>query len=173
MLKAAFPSGPPDATLPDPMLFREGMSRVAGAVHIITTSGPAGKAGFTATAVTPVTDDPPSLLVCVNTSARSPTALLENGVFAVNTLAADDRLLSEAFAGRIDLEGRDRFTVGDWQEALTGSPILASSLVSFACRIADARIVATHHVIIGEILQIRLGEPRAPLIYHGRRYHAL
>ncbi|MET0746456.1 MAG: flavin reductase, partial [Microvirga sp.] len=45
---------------PDPSRFREGMSRVAGAVHLVTTDGPAGRAGFTATAVTPVTDDPPS-----------------------------------------------------------------------------------------------------------------
>jgi flavin reductase (DIM6/NTAB) family NADH-FMN oxidoreductase RutF len=173
MLKAPPPSGTQETLLPDPLLFRQGMSRVAGAVHLITTQGPSGPAGFTATAVTPVTDDPPTLLVCVNTSGRSATALLANGVFAVSTLAADDRVLADTFAGRSAVQGADRFGYGEWVEGATGCPLLASSLVAFECRVADARVVATHHVIIGEILNIRLGEPRPPLIYHGRHYHAL
>jgi flavin reductase (DIM6/NTAB) family NADH-FMN oxidoreductase RutF len=156
---------------PDPSLFREGMSRVAGAVHLVATDGPAGRAGFTATAVTPVTDDPPSLLVCVNTSGRSAKALLANGAFAVSTLASDDQSLAELFAGRSPAE--DRFAAGEWQRGATGSPLLATALVSFDCRISDARVVATHHVIIAEILEIRLGRSRSPLIYQGRLYHGL
>src|SRR5690242_9975305 len=78
------PYNPFDAdspTTPDSLEFREGMSRVAGAVHVVTTEGPSGRAGFTATAMTPVTDSPASLLVCVNTASRSAQALLANGVF--------------------------------------------------------------------------------------------
>jgi flavin reductase len=157
---------------PDPSLFREGMSRVAGAVHLVTTDGLAGRGGFTATAVTPVTDDPPSLLVCINTSGRSAKALLANGTFGVSTLASDDRALAEVFAGRSN-PGEDRFTQGEWQRGGSGSPLLVSALVAFDCRISDARVVATHHVIIGEITGIRLGEPRRPLIYQGRLYHGL
>ena len=82
------------ATGPDALLFREGMSRVAEAVHVVTTDGAAGRAGFTATAVTPVTDSPASLLVCVNTASRSAQALLANRVFCVNTLSAEDLTLA-------------------------------------------------------------------------------
>jgi len=62
---------------------------------------------------------------------------------------------------------------GEWDTLVTGSPALVSSLVSFDCRISDARIVATHHVIIGEIVGIRLGEPNAALVYQGRHYREL
>ena len=154
-------------------LFREGMSRVAGAVHVVTTDGPAGRAGFTATAMTPVTDSPPSLLVCVNAAGRSATFLEANGVFCVNTLARDGIPVAEAFARRADLHGQDRFTVGRWRRLVTGSPLLASCLVAFDCRVSDARIVATHHVIIGEIVAIHLGENRPGLVYQGRAYHLL
>lgn len=157
----------------DPVLFREGMSRVAGAVHVVTTDGPAGRAGFTATAMTPVTDSPASLLVCVNTAGRSAQALLANEVFCVNTLGAPDLPIADVFAGRAGLEGRDRFSAGQWERLVTGSPALATSLVSFDCRLSDARIVATHHVIIGEIVAIRLGAARPALIYQGRHYHEL
>ncbi|MGO4705834.1 flavin reductase family protein [Microvirga sp. 2MCAF38] len=157
----------------DPALFREGMSRVAGAVHVVTTDGPAGPAGFTATAVTPVTDTPPSLLVCVNSSGRSIKTLLQNGVFCVSTLGADDELVAETFAGRRDLNGPDRFTVGTWDRSKADQPRLKTNLVAFDCKVSDARLVATHHVIIGEIIAVTLGERRSPLIYQGRSYHRL
>ena len=49
--------------------FRNAMSVLASAVNVVTTDGPAGRAGFTATAVCSVSDEPPSLLVCLNRSA--------------------------------------------------------------------------------------------------------
>jgi flavin reductase (DIM6/NTAB) family NADH-FMN oxidoreductase RutF len=167
---------PEPATGPDgldPALFREGMSRVAAAVHVVTTDGPAGRAGFTATAVAPVTDSPAALLICVNTSSRSAEALLANGVFCVNTLGADDGALADIFAGRTGLFGQDRFSAGQWEALATGCPVLATSLVAFDCRVSDARVVATHHVIIGEIAAIRLWESKPALIYRDRRYQEL
>jgi flavin reductase (DIM6/NTAB) family NADH-FMN oxidoreductase RutF len=161
------------APRPDAKLFRDGMSRVAGAVHVVTTNGPAGRAGFTATAVAPVTDSPASLLVCVNAAGRSATFLEANGVFCVNTLAGEDIPVAEAFSGRADLQGRDRFTVGRWAKLATGSPVLATCLVAFDCRVSDARVVGTHHVIVGEIVSIHLGEDRPGLVYQGRAYHRL
>ena len=46
--------------------YREAMARLGAAVNVITTDGPGGRAGFTASAVTSVTDTPPTLLVCAN-----------------------------------------------------------------------------------------------------------
>ena len=167
------PSGADGAFPIDPVSFREGMSRVAAAVHVVTTDGPAGKAGFTATAVTPVTDSPASLLVCVNTAARSAQALMGNRVFCVNCLGASDVALADVFASRSALQGAERFGIGRWGVLTTGAPLLETSLVSFDCRLSDARVVATHHVIIGEILGIRLGENAAGLVYRERTYHGL
>lgn len=161
------------ASGPDAALFREGMSRVAAGVHLVTTDGVAGRAGFTATAVTPVTDDPPSLLVCVNATGRTAQALIRNGVFCVNALAAEDIPIADAFAGRAKLKGQDRFGIGQWETLATGAPVLASSLVAFDCRLTDARLVATHHIVLGEIVAVRLGEARPSLIYRGRHYHSL
>jgi flavin reductase len=162
-----------DVSRPDAVLFRDGMCRVAGAVHVVTTDGPAGRAGFTATAVAPVTDEPPSLLVCVNALGRSARFLEANGVFCVSTLAGEDVPVAQAFAGRADLNGRDRFTIGQWTSLATGSPVLATCLVAFDCQVSDARLVGTHHVIIGEILAIHLGENRPGLVHQGRAYRRL
>ncbi len=72
-------------------LFREAMSRLGAAVHVITTDGHAGKTGFTATAVCSVSDAPPMLLVCLNRGATSMPILRGNGVFCVTRSAPETR----------------------------------------------------------------------------------
>nr|WP_269530312.1 flavin reductase [Asaia astilbis] len=52
-------------------IFRDAMARLASAVTIITTDGENGRHGFTASAVCSVSDDPATLLVCVNRSAST------------------------------------------------------------------------------------------------------
>ncbi|HMF07118.1 MAG TPA: flavin reductase, partial [Methylocella sp.] len=49
----------------DESQFREAMSRVATSVHIVTTDGPAGLGGITATSVASVTLEPPMMLFCI------------------------------------------------------------------------------------------------------------
>jgi len=71
--------------------YRDAMARLAAAVNIITTDGPSGRAGFTATAVCSVTDEPPTLLVCLNRSASAHPIVTANGQLCVNTLAGAQR----------------------------------------------------------------------------------
>ena len=68
--------------------FRDAMARLGAAVNIITTGGPAGRGGFTASAVCSVTDEPPTLLVCMNRNATAAPALKANGNVCVNVVAA-------------------------------------------------------------------------------------
>ena len=71
----------------DKQSYREAMSRLGAAVNIITSTGEDGDCGFTASAVCSVTDDPPTLLVCMNRIAKLNTAFKENGILCVNVLA--------------------------------------------------------------------------------------
>jgi flavin reductase len=156
-----------------PERFRQAMSHVAGAVHVVTTSDGDTRAGFTATAVTAVSDHPPTILVCANAGGASTEVLIANGNFAVNTLAFDDESLAEIFAGRTELTGDDRFHDRPWETLATGAPILTTSLVSLDCRVISADLIGTHYVIIGQVLAAREGRERRALIYRGRVFHAL
>ncbi|MGP9818997.1 flavin reductase family protein [Salinarimonas sp. NSM] len=153
--------------------FRDAMSRVPGAVHVVTTRGPSGRAGFTATAVTAVSDHPPTLLVCANAGSESTQALVANGVFCVGTLAWDDEPLANVFAGRAELRGEARFGQGVWTTLATGAPVLESALVAFDCRLVSAEIVGTHHVVIGEVVDLRVGRHARALVYRERAFHGL
>jgi flavin reductase (NADH) len=53
------------------LLFREAMARLPAAVNIITTAGPHGRCGVTASAVCSVTDTPPTMLACINRSSAA------------------------------------------------------------------------------------------------------
>lgn len=166
--------GASTAQLNDPAsLFREGMSRVASAVHIITTDGAAGKAGLTATAVSSLSADPPMLLACVKRSASSAPILKQNGVFVVNTLAASHRELADLFAGRTGVRGAERFDGHEWIKGETGSPILPDALASFECRVSQILDVATHEILIGHVVAVRLGAKAAHLVYADRAYKSV
>ncbi len=97
-LAAALPTAAMAAV--DGVTFREGMSCFAEAVTIVTTDGPAGLAGATATAVTSVSDNPPTILVCLNRTSKSAPRFVANGVFCVNALMPEHRELADVFAGR-------------------------------------------------------------------------
>jgi flavin reductase len=151
--------------------FRDAMSLVGAAVHIVTSDGPAGRVGFTASAVCSVTDAPPTLLVCLNKSASTHSAVAANGVIAVNTLAPEHHELSYIFGGKTPAE--QRFAAASWSVGETGAPLLEGALVSFDCRIASAVEVGSHHVLICEVVGIA-GLARAEgLVYFNRAYHAL
>src|ERR1700674_3326474 len=98
----------------DPVLFREAMSRLGAAVHVITTSGPGGKAGATATAVSSVSGAPPTPLMWPNRRSQTNPSVVENGVFCVNTLGAGEAEIADLFAGRTGVTGSDRFAAGQW-----------------------------------------------------------
>ena len=80
--------------------YRDAMASLAAAVNVVTTDGPHGRCGFTATAVCSVTDTPPTLLVCLNRSASVHAALTANATLCVNTLSGDQQVLSNLFGGK-------------------------------------------------------------------------
>jgi flavin reductase len=150
--------------------FREAMSRLGAAVHIITTAGKSGKAGFTATAVASVSDSPPTVLVCLNRKSQITPVMRENKVFCVNTLASSDEELANVFAGRSGHFKEDRFQFGEWTALETGAPVLTKAIAALDCRVLEMKSVATHDIYFGEVAAIRLANAEKALVYHARSY---
>ncbi|NTF33640.1 flavin reductase [Rhizobium skierniewicense] len=148
--------------------FRNAMSRLAGAVNIVTTDGPAGKAGFAATAVCSVSDSPPTLLVCLNRNSSAYKFVVENGVVCVNTLAADQEQLSSLFGGKTPIE--ERFAAGEWNKLETGSPVLTGALCSFDCQIRTIHDGGTHDILICDVRDTVVNTGEEALIYFKRAY---
>jgi flavin reductase len=145
--------------------FRFAMRRLAGGVSIISGAGPDGPLGVTATAVTSLTADPPSILCCLNRSLELETAVKQTGRFGVNMLRADHHDLAQRFAGMHGVRGSAKFEQGNWTILPSDVPALFDSLVTFDCRVDDIVEVGTHSVFVGLITQAHFGESGDPLVY--------
>jgi flavin reductase len=167
------PFGPPVEALVTQVTrdeFRSGMALLGAAVNIITTDGPAGRAGFTASAVCSVTDTPPTLLVCVNRSAAAHGFLSKNRALCVNTLAANGEHLSRLFSTKTSI--LKRFSAASWSTLQTGAPVLKDAVVSFDCRISSIKNVGSHDVFFCEVAAVnRSTTEDAALVYYNRQYH--
>lgn len=157
----------------DQKAYRDAMARLGAAVNIITTDGPGGKRGFTASAVCSVTDSPPTLLVCLNRSSDSNEALKVNQVACVNVLAATQQNLSPIFAGMGDGDYEQRFGNAEWTLLANGTLALKDALASFECRVVQVSEVGTHSVFFCEVDAVHSGDPGQALVYFSRRYHVL
>ena len=152
--------------------FLHGMSHAASTVNVVTTDGVAGRHGVTVSAMVSVSADgpQPTLLVCIHNLSPVAAAVLQNGVFCVNTLGADEEKLADLFAGRSGVHLEERFSVGEWITLKTGSPVLASAVIAFDCRTIEIKAVASHNVLFGAVEAVRLGPAGPALVYHDRLY---
>lgn len=152
--------------------FLGGMSHAACTVNIITTDGPAGRAGVTVSAMVSVSADSPkpTLLVCVHHLSPAAPKILANGVLCVNVLRDDQSYISDSFAGRFKNELRDKFDCTDWVDCASGAPRIADPLVAFDCRLLSGEKIGTHHIFLCEVEAVHVSRPGSPLIYANRAY---
>lgn len=152
--------------------FLQAMSRAATTVSVVTTDGPAGRAGVTVSAMSSVSADTPqpTLLVCVHEASPASSAIRENGVFCVNLLRDDQHAISDVFAGRIRTPDGDKFSCTRWTALETGAPVAEDRLVAFDCRLTAEHQVGTHHVFFGAVQAIDQAADGRPLLYADRAY---
>lgn len=157
----------------EPRTYRDAMARYAGHVQIATTAHNGVRRGVTVTAACSVSDNPGTVLVCLNHSNPNNAVFFDSGVFALNTLTATQQNLAVAFSGQDQLDADERFAMAQWDEIATGSPVLVDAAAVFDCRLIDSRPVASHTILIGEVVGLRTGPPGLALLYLDRGYRSI
>ncbi|ANQ48328.2 flavin reductase family protein [Flammeovirga sp. MY04] len=149
--------------------FKAAMRKLTASVTLVTTNGANGKDGLTATAVTSLSDTPPSLIVCVNKSSSAHQKIIDNKVFNVHILSDEQEQLSNCFAGFTGKHGEDKFVEGNWQ--IDESSIkLEGALVNMECELSEYHDGFTHHIFIGVIRKVEIGQSTKPLLYGEGKY---
>jgi flavin reductase len=149
--------------------FRNAMAHVCAPVNVVTTDGTAGRGGFTATAMCSVTDEPPTLLVCMNSKSAQADVFMRNKAFCANVLPIEHKDLAAGFAGGV-ADMKSRYDAAEWHIFKSGLPSLRNAIVSFACEIADVQRVGTHNILIGTVADIRQRPDGNALLYFDRHY---
>ncbi|WP_332117153.1 flavin reductase family protein [Azorhizobium caulinodans] len=155
------------------LAFRAGMRKLAGAVSILTVGEGERRSGLTATSVTSLSVDPPTLIICVNRSSSARATLIEEGRFAINVLRPHHQALADQFAGRNGEKGPERYKGADWTRLETGAPVLNDALAAFDCYLEEAIERHSHIIVIGRVAAARITENAEPLLYWAGAYRGL
>ncbi|HEX8444742.1 MAG TPA: flavin reductase family protein [Allosphingosinicella sp.] len=142
--------------------FRQAMRRVASTVNVITICVDGRPMGITATAMSSLAMNPPSLLVCINQTASLHASIRDVTHFGVNVLHRDQQHLAQMFADRSKAELR--FASG-WELDCAHPPRLADAQASLLCRRIDHHQFGTHSIFIGVVEEVRVRGEVDPLIY--------
>ncbi|WP_407661170.1 flavin reductase family protein [Mycolicibacterium cosmeticum] len=151
--------------------YRELMSTFFTGVTVVTTFDAQGVChGMTCTALTSVTVEPPTLLVCLNSASGTLNALMETNRFAVNILHHNATHTAEFFG---TTQPRHNSPSRQQRSPLLGQPWLQDDSLAMAeCNVTTTHTVGTHTVVFGEVLGVEI-DNRAPLVYGYRRYHRI
>ena len=124
--------------------------------------------GFTASSFTPVSLDPPLVLVCVGREVERLDVYRRCSRFAVSVLGDSQRAISERFA----TEHQDRFAGVRWREGSHGLPILDGCIAALECATWRRIEAGDHMILIGRVLRCEDSTAR-PLAYWRGSYHGL
>jgi flavin reductase (DIM6/NTAB) family NADH-FMN oxidoreductase RutF len=154
----------------DSASFRLSMRHPASSVTIVASGSGESRAGLTATAVCSLSDEPASILVCVNQKSFALNVIRETGVFSVNFLNADQTDVAGIFAGRTGLRGAKRFDDQNWTTLMTGAPVLKRCLAAFDCYLDREIDYATHTILIGHVATTAHSGDMDALVYAGGEF---
>jgi flavin reductase (DIM6/NTAB) family NADH-FMN oxidoreductase RutF len=138
--------------------FRGVMGRFTTGVTVISAPDGGVVRAATVCAVAPVTLEPPTVLVCVNRSSDTESAIRVSGRFAVNVLTTEQREIADACARK----GDDKLVGVPFAAGPDGTPVVPGALAHLACRVTEAREVGTHSVFLGVVEATATG-PGSPL----------
>ena len=151
------------------MGYRQAMRSVASTVNVITICVRGDPMGITATAMSSLAMDPPSLLVCINRAAAMHASMEDVSHFGVNVLHRDQEHLAQMFADRN--QRALRFTTG-WHLDCERPPRLVDAQASILCRRIDHHQFGTHSIFIGVVEDVVVRPEVDPLVYLDGKYRS-
>lgn len=153
----------------DTKTFRDACSLFGSGVTVATVRAPDGSPhGLTVSSFTPVSIEPPLILICIDHGCTFLQHFRACSHFAVNILAESQRDLSITFA----CKDEGRFEGVEWNPGPNGVPLIHGSIATFECQLAAVIEAGDHAIFLGEVMnaECQAGEP---LLYFNREYRSL
>ena len=146
---------------------RRAMRRVAATVNVVSICVDGRPMGITATAVSSISMDPPSLLVCINRAASLHASMGDMTHFCINVLHRDQEEVARIFSD--SAQHALRFVNG-WEIDCAPAPRLIDAQASILCRRSDSHSFGTHSIFIGVVEDAESRDEVDPLVYLDGRY---
>ena len=105
--------------------------------------------------------DPPLVGFCVGKSSNSWKAMEPSGSFCVNILGSDQEDVCRVFAS----SGDDKFATIGWTKTESGSPLINDVLAWIDCDLEAVHDGGDHHIVVGRVRGMDVGNEGDPLIF--------
>ncbi len=149
--------------------FRAALSRFPSGVTVVTTRDEQGRFhGITVSAFCSVSLEPPRVLICIEKSTGSHSALHWSRAFVVNMLSERQKDISERFASQIE----DKFDSLEFRSGIDGIPLIPGCLVTLECRITNAYDGGDHSIFVGEVEKTEISDGD-PILYFRGDYRSI
>ena len=150
-------------------IFKQAMACFPSGVTIVTTTFNGNqRTGFTASAFTSLSLDPPLILVCLACNADCFETFKNEKQFAVNIIGPEHEELAFKFATK----GCDKFEGNEFIVGESGLPILPDSPVSLECSIKDVYPGGDHIILVGHVNHVSINGG-SPSIWAAGKFHHL
>ena len=150
-------------------VFRRACGLFPTGVAVLTTRALDGTPhGITINSFSSISLDPPLVMVAIAHECPFLNHFETSGFYAVNILREEHVDLSIRFAELPE----GRFTGVPWRAGATGSPLVEGVLGMLECRTVQALDVGDHRVLVGEVVEVGIGEGR-PLVFFWSEYTRL
>lgn len=163
----------PDPPVVDQSAFKLSMRHLAGAVSVITVGEEHERTGFTATSVSSLSADVPSVIVSINRTSSSWPTIDKYRCFCVNVLSSEQQSVAQSFAGFDGRRGVDRYDGAEWYHLATGTAALRNALTVLDCELEAVVNHHSHAILIGRVRAIETREDAQPLLYWRGGYHRI
>ena len=154
----------------DAETFRRAFRHLAGGVCVITAGEGESRTGLTATSVTSLSAEPPSVLFCLNRDASAAPMILREGRFGLNILTADQSAIADRFAGKGGAKGAARYEGAEWRVLTTGVSLLADAPAALDCVVVEVIERHSHLIVIGRIVDAVAPGGGGGLVYRNGAY---
>jgi len=151
----------------DPADFRAAMSQFASGVTVVATHDVGGApAGFTASAFSSLSLDPPLVLVCLDRRAECFDAFASCKAMAISILAEGQAEIATRFATR----GADKFGESPVEKGqATGMPLVMGALAQVECEMYDRLDGGDHLILVGKVVRAKANDVK-PLLHYNRTF---
>lgn len=151
---------------------RTAMRAWTSGVTVVTVAHAGEQHGMTVSSFASISLDPPLIVISLQTASRTHELVSRAGAFGVTVLSADQREISERFAGQLSESG-DRLGGLETETLLTGAPMIKGGLAHLDCRVTQSIPVGMNTLFIAEVVAVRGYDHGQPLVYQNRHYHRL
>ncbi|WP_138379231.1 flavin reductase family protein [Luteithermobacter gelatinilyticus] len=153
----------------NPTSLAAAMRRYASSVSVVSCRDREGNLhAMTATAVSSVSFDPPSMLICVNKQAQLNGAMAGVDAFAINILSEEQTDISNICAG--GKPALERVNDEHWIVQDHKPPVLKGAQAIIHCIKTQCFSYGSHDIFIGDVTGVSVEGNVRPLIYLDGKY---